>query len=188
MKIEAGIPSLQPLLAYATGDGRRRQRRSDDKPSPKAAAALGGPASTVTLSLELSVARMKELLLTEIGHELAEYVDDARFELEDAATIEYSVDATARRIVDFTTGLLGVHREQNRHLFEADVLDDFEELLRGALARGYESALSTMAAVGIEAQTWPLAEQTMALVGDELDVFFRGQRDGPAWPPLAKSA
>lgn len=147
---------------------------------------LASPATTVTLSLELSVARMRELLLLEIGHELAEHFEDLDLEGRDLeAPMDCSVEATATRIADFATGLLGIHRGQNPDVFEADVLDHFEEMLRGAIARGYRSALSTMAVIGIEAQTWPLAEAMVAQVGERLDAFFAGQRG--AWP-LARSA
>lgn len=137
----------------------------------------------VDLSPEATAAITQHMLETEVGKKIAAAFDAAGVDLSQAAGKDWSVDATAQRIVDFSTGLFGTFRDQHADLSDEEALDLFEETLRGAVDKGYGEALEVLQGMQVSDDVLDRAEQTIGRVHTLFDDFFKAQREA-----LAQSA
>ena len=145
-------------------------------------------------SPELNLRITQDLLLSEVGKKLEAMFSEHGIELSDYKEVDMSADATAQRIFDFSTGMIEIYRQQNPDLSEEELVDQFEETIRGAVKQGYEEAVEILEGMGIWGVAQDNAEQTMSLLDEKFDEFFaelRGEGDeGPVSndPPLALAA
>lgn len=100
----------------------------------------------------------------------------ATIDLEDAAPVagvDYSPEATARRIVDFATGFLDRFAESRGGLDE-EVLDEFMDLIEGAIDEGFAQAreiLEGIAGGDLPADVNGTIGRTRDLVDEYLEAF-----------------
>lgn len=150
-------------------------------PAPRAGASTKGElAIRRTDKLELSVDAanryMQEALLTETGQKIQSLFEHYGVELPAANGTDWSADATAQRIFDFASPFLELYRLQNPELAEAEAIDSFETIIRGAVDKGVGEALDMLETGGLREQSQDLAHETQRLIHQKFDVFFAEAR------------
>lgn len=130
-----------------------------------------------SLSPKAQAGLVERMLMTSIGKKIGAEFGEHGIDLEKHAGEDQSPDAVSSRIADFATGMLNVFQAQNPDLGESELLNAFEETVRGAVDLGYEQAngiLDTMDEV--DEQTKSVGATTMELVHEKLDAFFAQRR------------
>ncbi|MEE9386568.1 MAG: DUF5610 domain-containing protein [Nannocystaceae bacterium] len=144
----------------------------------------GGSRSAVdslTLSSEAVLRITSEALEAEFGAKIAAKFDAAGIDLSQGAGLDWSPEATAQRIFDFSAGMFEIWKSQNEDMSEKDQIDTFEETIRGAIGEGYGSAIDTLKAMEVGEEVLSVSEKTMSALASMLDDFFGKLRggDGP---------
>jgi hypothetical protein len=135
----------------------------------------GTKRDTVALSSSLTLSQIQDHLKTAIGEKVAGLFAEAGIEPAEAAGVDFSPEATAGRIVDFSTGLFEIFKDQNRDLSQEEVIDKFEATLRGAVDEGAGQAFAIIGAtLGEDALS--IGRQTIDLVHSKYDDFFASLR------------
>ncbi len=161
-----------------------KTRPTAHKPAAQAGslARTRGKADTIDLSTGLTLEKIQDYLKSAIGEKVAGLFAEAGIEPADAAGVDFSPEATADRIVEFSTGLFEVYKAQNRDLGEEELIDKFEATLRGAVDQGAGEAFAIIGAtLGEDALS--IGHQTIDLVHSKYDDFFarlRGEQTGEA--------
>ncbi|MCP4600808.1 MAG: hypothetical protein GY847_09795 [Proteobacteria bacterium] len=120
----------------------------------------------------MSLERIQSLLTTEIGKKIDESLASAGIDITAAAGIDWSPEATAGRIFDFTTGLIDVWRRQHPKMSEEEVINSFEKVIRGSVDRGASEAMGILKSAGIENDATSVAEKTMSVLHKNYDDYF----------------
>ena len=128
-------------------------------------------ADTLDLSTGLTLEKIQDLLKTSIGEKVAGLFAEAGVAPAEAAGVDFSPEATADRIVDFSAGLYDIFKDQNTHLSDADVIDKFEATLRKAVDQGAAEAFSLIGAT-LGEDALEVGHRTMDLVHARYDEFF----------------
>lgn len=143
-------------------------------PQPLAARAKGADAPTlVDLSPEAVSALAQKTLETEVGEQLSAAFAEAGVDLSEGVGQDWSVEATAQRIVDFSTGLYGVFREQHADLSEEEAKELFEQTLRDAVDTGYGQAVQVLQGMSMSDDILGQAEATITRVHELFDDYFK---------------
>ena len=85
----------------------------------------------------------------------------------------FTPERTAQNIVDGTTALFGIYRQQNPDMEEEELIDSFMKTIRGGIQEGYEDAIGVLKGLGAFDLDGVQAgvEETMRLVEDKLSAF-----------------
>lgn len=86
---------------------------------------------------------------------------------------DHTPEATAQRIVDGVTGLMGIYAKQNPELKDKELLESFMKEIRKGIKQGYDEAMSIlgdMGALDLEGVSSGI-EKTMQLVEEKLQEF-----------------
>lgn len=135
--------------------------------------------------LELRQGLTKEYLQMALTTRVGKSVEDALkvhgLSLSDAVGVDVSAEATSDRIVTGTTAMLGIFARQNPNLSKAELIDKFEQTIRGGIDRGYQEALSILEAVeSFDEGIRGLGQRTIELVHEKLDGYFAKLRESIA--------
>lgn len=78
-------------------------------------------------------------------------VDASATSIEDAyeSGVDYSPEATADRIVSFSTQLYGAYREQNPELSEEESVSNFVDIIRGGIDQGFDEAKDILESLSV---------------------------------------
>lgn len=132
----------------------------------------------IDLSSGFSLERINSMMESAIGKKVAKMFSDAGIEVSAVAGLDWTPEATATRIVDVTTGFLGIWRQQHPEQNEEESLSSFEKTIRGAIDQGYSQALSILGGAGLDSETVKsVAGQTIDFVHAKLDDFFARMRE-----------
>ncbi len=93
-------------------------------------------------------------------------------------SLDVSPEATSSRIADFAIGLFGLYKQQNPDMSEQEALDSYEELINGAVNKGYREALSTLSGLGVNDRgILDTAQKTIEMTFQKLNDFFTAKRE-----------
>lgn len=140
--------------------------------------------SDVSRSLEWA----RDRLMLAVGKEIDAAFEKLGASAEGLGGMDMSPAATANRLVDFATGLLGAYREQNGELSEAEQTKGFEQTLRESINAGYETAISELKLMGYSDEDLAITRETMSLVDDGLSAFFTDLVEASAKPSGGEDA
>ncbi len=137
-----------------------------------------GGAQKLDLRTGLSKEFLQEALSTRVGKALEEKLSAYGIDLNASAGIDMSSDATADRIVQGTTGLLGVFARQNPDLSESELVDKFEQTVRGAVKKGIGEALDILKGFKeFDSGIASMVDDTSRLVDQKFDAYFADLQD-----------
>lgn len=94
--------------------------------------------------------------------------------VEDAfeSGIDFSPEATAERIVSFSTQFLSAYREQNADMDDEESLTSFMNIIRGGIDQGFDEAKDILSALNVlDGDIADNIDKTYALVQDGLQAF-----------------
>jgi len=87
--------------------------------------------------------------------------------------IDYSPEATAERIVSFSTQLLGAYREQNSEMDEEELLTSFVNIISGGIDQGFSEAKDILGGLNVlEGNVSDNIDKTYELVQAGLQSFI----------------
>ncbi|HNT35160.1 MAG TPA: DUF5610 domain-containing protein, partial [bacterium] len=90
------------------------------------------------VSIEFTLSMVQERTQSKIAARLPEAPSTPG--LPSFQGLDTSPEATAQRIVDFATAFLGAYKEQHPELGDVEALEEFMELIRGAIDEGFAQA------------------------------------------------
>jgi len=131
----------------------------------------------VTISQGAQLRVVQETLGIEISRELDSSLANLGISLDTASQMDWSSEAVADRIFDFTTGFFETYRAQNPELSDEEAIDGFEKLVRGATQRGYEQAVGVLEGSEISEEVKPVAGETMEILMKKYDEYFNKLRE-----------
>jgi len=117
---------------------------------------------------QYGLSQLQEHILGKIKSQM----EAAGVDFDAAATLDWSPDATAQRIFGFASGLLGVFRDQNPELSEAELIDKFESTVRGGVDDGYGQAIEILQGLSVGEEVLNTAQTTIEKVHGLFDNFF----------------
>ena len=94
--------------------------------------------------------------------------------VEDAfeSGIDFSPEATAERIVSFSTQFLSAYREQNADMDDEESLTSFVNIIRGGIDQGFDEAKDILSALNVlDGEIADNIDKTYALVQEGLQAF-----------------
>ena len=103
---------------------------------------------------------MQTSLLGETGKKVQALFDKHGVELPSTEGIDWSADATAQRIFDFASSFVELHKQQNPDMDEAEAIDTYETIIRGAVDKGVGEALEMLEGGGFLEHSVDLARET----------------------------
>lgn len=104
--------------------------------------------------------------------EAAEYLG-----VTDLSTLDTSPEATAGRIADFAISMFSIYKRQNPDMEDGEQLDKFENLIRGAIDKGFNEAMSILSSVNaLNPEVQDNANKTYELIQEKLDNWFSQAR------------
>lgn len=148
------------------------------EPSARAASRGSAPVDTATLSAEAVLRITNEALESEFGAKISASFEEHGIDLSRYTGMDWSPEATAKRIFDFASGMLEVWRGQNPKMDESALIDSFEETIRGAVDEGYQSAVGVLEGMGAGDETLDVSRRTMSELSRLFDDFFAKLRGG----------
>ena len=143
-----------------------------------------GPVDAVLMSVGGSVDTnyAQQVLETELGQSFANALRDAGIEgqaLDDvlSGVIDFSPEATAKRIVDFASSFFGAFQANNADQDGNSQIDGFSELIRGAIEKGFAQAKDILEGIAkISQGVTADIDETLVLVMKGIDDFAEGKR------------
>ncbi|MFT6249246.1 MAG: hypothetical protein ACJAUY_001547 [Cognaticolwellia sp.] len=92
--------------------------------------------------------------------------------------IDFSPEATAERIVSFSTQFLGAYREQNPHMSQEESLTAFVDIISGGIDQGFGEAKDILGGLKVlEGEVTENIDKTYALVQSGLQAFVDALSD-----------
>lgn len=89
------------------------------------------------------------------------------------SSLDFSPEATATRIFDFSMSLFGVFQSQNSDLSPEEALADFETLVRDAIDEGFAQATDILEGMGaMNENVSAFIDETSLILTELLDNFF----------------
>jgi len=107
--------------------------------------------------------------------------DEVKNDIPELSNDYYSPENTAKRIVDFATGLYDVFKgiDENKNLSNSDALSKFEDIVRSAIDEGFKQArdiLKGLSGGEINSDTNSLIDETYKKVQEKLAEYFSAKR------------
>lgn len=107
-----------------------------------------------------------------INEELAAELGDDAIERGYESGVDVSPEATAQRIVDFSTGLFELYKQSNPDLEPQEQLDRFLEVIGSGIDQGFGEAREILDGLGVlEGEIEQNVDQTYTLVQEGLAAF-----------------
>ena len=143
-----------------------------------------GPVDAVLLSVgqTVDINYAQQVLETELGQSFANALREAGIEgqaLDDvlSGVIDFSPEATAKRIVDFASSFFGSFQVNNAHQDGNSQIEGFSEMIRGAVERGFAQAKDILEGIAkISNSAADDMDETFVLVMKGIDDFAEGKR------------
>lgn len=160
--------SARALSVQASGDGQGRAASVDSV--------------QIDLSVNMTIENANDILKDRLADRINEAFKQAGVEIDirevEKQNLDTSPEATAKRIVDFATGFLGVYAENHGDEDEKGRLDGFMSLIRDAIDKGFADARDIL--TGIADISGPISDnidKTYELTQKGLDEFHKRQLD-----------
>ena len=136
----------------------------------------------INLSSNLTISDANKILKDQLADRINSAFREAGVEIDirevERQNQDTSPEATARRIVDFATGFLGVYSENHAKNGQTEQLDGFMSLIRDAIDKGFADARDILN--GIADISGPVSDnidKTYDLTQKGLDDFYKKQTD-----------
>ncbi|GEM_PF-2645101 len=136
----------------------------------------------IGLSANMTVDDANKILRDRLAEKINEAFRQAGVEIDiqevEKQNLDTSPEATAKRIVDFATGFLGVYAENHADQGEEGRLEGFMSLIRDAIDQGFADARDILN--GIADISGPISDaidRTYELTQKGLDDFYKKQLD-----------
>lgn len=178
MRVDPARHKNPPNSVPTTGAHKAESKEASDVDARKKAVRAEG-ADKIKLSPEATLKSAQARLEAHVRDELKQKFAAAGIDLDAAQGQDWSPDATAQRIFNFASGMIGAYRNQHPELSETAVVDKFETLMRGAVDKGYGQALEVLRGFGASDEVLGTAKATIDKVHTLFDDFFAGLRGQP---------
>jgi hypothetical protein len=178
MRVNPSVQGNQPSSSAAAGAPATKGKEASGVDAKKQAVRVS-VADQLKLSPEAMLKYGQSRLESHVRDKLKEQFAAAGVDLDAAQGQDWSPDATAHRIFDFASGLLGAYRKQHPELSETDAVNKFETLIRGAVDKGYGQAMDVLNGMGASDEVVGTAKTTIDNVHTLFDDFFAGLRAQP---------
>ena len=130
----------------------------------------------VKVSADTSLRFSQDHLEREISKQLEEAFSEYGIDIDDAVCMDWSAEATAKRVFDLSTGLFEVWRAQHMEMNEEELTDHFEETIRDAIDQGYSQAVDILSSVELDDSVLETAVETISLLHKMLNEHFTDLR------------
>lgn len=156
------------LHVQASGDGQGRAASVDSV--------------EIGLSMNMTVEDANKILKDRLADQINEAFERAGVEIDirevERQNLDTSPEATAKRIVDFATGFLGVYAENHADQDEEGRLEGFMSLIRDAIDQGFADARDILKGIAdISGPVSDAIDKTYELTQKGLDDFRQRQLD-----------
>ena len=178
MRVDSAGRKSPPQSPKTTDARTAENKQAPDVDTKQKAVRVGG-ADQVKLSPEATLKSAQARLEAHVHDELKAKFAAAGIDMDAAQGQDWSPDATAHRIFDFASGMIGAYRNQHPELSETAVVDKFETLMRGAVDKGYGQAIEVLRGFGASDEVLGTAKATIDKVHSLFDDFFAGLRGQP---------
>ncbi len=171
---KTGAPGAQ------TNSPTQREKNVDATPeSPSVSSRKQFNAAILQANYEVSLSTKNEpqaliykAAIEAINEELAEELGDNAIERGYESGLDVSPEATAQRIVDFSTGLFELYKQNNPELEPDAQLERFLEVIGGGIDQGFGEARDILDGLGVlEGEIEENVDRTYTLVQEGLATF-----------------
>lgn len=136
-----------------------------------------GSKATFDLRTGLTKEYLQEALTTRIGKAVQETLAANGLDINESVGVDFSAEATADRIFRGTTSLLSVFARQNPKLSKSELIDKFEQTIRGGIKKGYDEAVHILSGFAeFDDSVRSLVQSTQDILDKKLTSYFDGLR------------
>jgi len=178
MRVDSPARGNHSVRSQEAGTNATKDKETSEVGSKKSV--LVNRTDQIKLSPEATLKWGQARLEAHVHDELVEQFAAAGVDMNAAQGQDWSPDATAHRIFDFASGLIGFYRKQHPELGEAELVNKFETLIRGAVDTGYGEAVEILTGMGASDEVLGTAKATIDRVRTLFDDFFANLRSPPA--------
>jgi hypothetical protein len=136
----------------------------------------GGGGDVLELSGSIDTDYAQKVLKNSLADRLDKAFAEAGVEIDTEELLDSGLDtspeATAKRIVEFSTGFFGAFKSNNKDIEGAEQVDKFSSLIKDAVKKGFEDAAAILKGIGeISGEVQGGMDQTFDLVVKGIDDF-----------------
>lgn len=147
----------------------------------KAAGGAGGGGDVLQLSNAIDTDYAQKVLKNSLAERLDKAFAEAGVDIDTKQLLESGLDtspeATAKRIVDFSTGFLAAFKSNNKGIKDTDQVDKFTALIKDAVKKGFEDAGQILKGIGeISGEVQGGIDQTFDLAMKGIDDFAKKEK------------
>ncbi len=142
------------------------------KGNPFGAAEEMPSVDNVSLSLEATTRWVQQTFVDQVEKEIKGDLEGLDPEVKAGLLNQWSPEATAERIFDFTTAFYKEYSLRHEDDSREEINEGFEKLVRGAVSKGYNEAMKILQASGAEKEAIDVAKQTMGILTKKYDQYF----------------
>lgn len=144
-------------------------------------AGAGGGGDVLELSGAIDNDYAQKVLKNSLAERLDQAFAEAGVDIDTVELLESGLDtspeATAKRIVDFSTGFFAAFKSNNKDLQGTDQVDSFTAMIKDAVKKGFEDAGQILSGIGqISAAVQSGIDKTRELVMKGLDDFANKEK------------
>ncbi len=144
-------------------------------------AGAGGREDVLQLSSTIDTGYAQKVLKNSLAERLDKAFAEAGVEIDTKQLLENSLDtspeATAKRIVDFSTGFLASFKNNNKGIEGTEQIDKFTALIKDAVKKGFDDAGAILKGIGeISGEVQGGIDQTFELVMKGIDDFAKQEK------------
>ncbi len=144
-------------------------------------AGAGGREDVLQLSSTIDTGYAQKVLKNSLAERLDKAFAEAGVEIDTKQLLENSLDtspeATAKRIVDFSTGFLASFKNNNKGIEGTEQIDKFTALIKDAVKQGFDDAGAILKGIGeISGEVQGGIDQTFELVMKGIDDFAKQEK------------
>lgn len=127
-----------------------------------------------------------EILVVQVSMHVSSRAGAANPVQQAYSPLDFSPEATAHRIFQFSMGMYGVYQAQHSDEPSDVTLANFEELVRGAIDEGFGDALEMLEQLGrLDETTNEFVNNTRSILERLLDAFFNPEKGDPSGGSLS---
>lgn len=148
-------------------------------------AGAGGGGDVLELSGAIDNDYAQKVLKSSLAERLDKAFAEAGVEIDTQQLLESGLDtspeATAKRIVDFSTGFFAAFKNNNKSIKDTDQVDKFAALIKDAVEKGFDDAGQILKGIGeLSGEVQGGIDKTFDLVMKGIDDFADQQKQAIA--------